>query len=178
MRPYWQAHETWETEGNAALLEGREPPAEPEPPKVSDADQWTSHSFLAERRKLDDERKRFLVAIAGDVERDAERAIADTLTRHRRAAQSIDEVHRQIAELLRDVSTVRRAVDPQHAETVHADRDDVIAAALGERQLVSTSTTSSWHRGEDPVRQGLVENASAEAWGETQPAVRDGFVRR
>jgi hypothetical protein len=163
MRPYWQAHETWETEANAALLEGREPPAEPEPPKVSDADQWAAHSFLAERRKLDDERKRTLVAIADDVERDATAAIDETLTRHRRAAQSIAEAHEHVAALLADVSIVRRAVDPQHAETVTASRSDVIAACLGERPLLSPERT------EDLGRQGIVQSASTEGYDESQP---------
>jgi hypothetical protein len=75
------------------------------------------------------------------------------------------------------VSTVRRAVDPQHAETLHADRADVIAAALGERQLVTTSSPSAASHRVDPVRQGLVENASAEGYGEAQPHVRAGFIR-
>jgi metal-responsive CopG/Arc/MetJ family transcriptional regulator len=142
---------------------------------VSDADEWAAHTFLQRRSELNEECKRILVAIADDVERDAEAAIAGTLARHRRAAASIAEAHTQIAALLRGVSTVRRAVD-RNAETVTASRSDVIAAALGERQLVSSATTS--HRGEDPARQGVVVNASAEGYGETQPAVRDGFVRR
>jgi hypothetical protein len=48
----------------------------------------------------------------------------------------------------------------------------VIEAALGNRPVVVQP------RQRGPVPQGLIENASAEGYGETQPAVRAGFVRR
>jgi hypothetical protein len=146
------------------------PPPEPERPHVSPVDDGAAHTFLMKRRELDQDRRRLLGEITDEIEDAATAAITDELRSCRRAAASIAESTERLTEIVRAVNECRSATRTEPLPLLTAA--DVIEAALGNRPAVVQP------RQHGPVRQGLVENASAEGYAETQPAVRDGFVRR
>jgi hypothetical protein len=107
--------------------------------------------------------------IAPDIEAEAEAVTRDVLAKAKASAKAIAGHTDRLQAVLRDLAQVRRE------DLVRIDAGDVVEAALGERQLIAPTTP---YGPANPVRQGVVENASTEGYGETQPAVRDGFVRR
>jgi hypothetical protein len=169
MEPYEAARAAWETEARQAVAEGRTPPDEPQAPILSVVDRDAPHAFLQRHQQLDAERRQLLAAIASDIKTEAEAVIRDVLAKAKASAKAIAGHTEHLQAVLRDLAQVRRE-DP-----VRIDAGDVVEAALGHRPLVAPPPSP--YGPEDPVRQGIIENASAEGYGEAQPHVRAGFIR-
>ena len=110
LEPYHEALAKWEVEADQQILNGDDPAERPSEPDLG-ADQRAAHLFLQRRTQLQAERKATLVAIAGEVERDAQVRERKLLSDARKLIRKLEVIAAEDDQLLAAVRQVRTAVD-------------------------------------------------------------------
>jgi hypothetical protein len=186
LKPYRKAMEAWRQEQAQALLDGKEPPEEPEAPKVSDAENFAGHEFMRRRQELLQERKTLLVRIAPDVLDDARTIEARELEwlRNHGHVTDLPKTTTELNGLIADVTEVQRAVDPTADVPKRVGIEEVARAALTEGSSLLAipeqveTPTGIVQRAVDPVNLGPEGSSFRYAAPEPGPKGKPQYERQ
>lgn len=137
--PYREAVAEWREAANRAVLAGETPPERPPEPDLGD-DEASGHLFHRRRSELRERRRKVLVEVAPDVERQAAEREAELRSQAQLLLAKLRSYSDEVDQLVQAVRTVRQAADAAGPERVQPSRAERMRSRVTLVDLVAAWT--------------------------------------